>query len=156
MALAARVMGVIHNVSQWRDNEDKQRDNHITWFAFAKMLGLLPAGAVSLADLELIPTWLTGRFDRSMAGHALASGALRKFLASGDPGDWGKACRMFYDCTAIKFVDEGLGAERATSEARTVVEDYWLKDLIFATATDFGRKTGKEAADVFLSRLKEA
>jgi len=126
-------MSVIRNVSQWRDGDGKTRDNHSTWYSFAKMLGSLPASAVSLVDIDLVPAWLTGRFDRSIAGHALTSGALRKFLASGDPRDWAKACRILYHCTAVEFVDEGLGVEKATTEAQTIVEDYWLKELINAT-----------------------
>jgi hypothetical protein len=148
-------MGVIRNVSQWRDGDGKPRGNHSTWYSFAKMLGSLPASAVSLADIDLIPTWLTGRFDRSMAGYALTSGALRKFLASGDSRDWAKACRILYHCTAVEFVDEGLGVEKATTEAQTIVEDYWLKELINATAADFGRRVGKDASDVFVTRLTD-
>ena len=154
-ALANKLMGVIRNVTQWRDGDGKPCDNHTTWYLFAKMLGLLPVSAVTLADIDLVPTWLTGRFDRSMPGHVLASGALRKFLASADPADWAKACRILYHCTAVEFVDEGLGVEKATTEARTIVEDYWLKELINGTAAEFGKRTGKEAADIFLTRLTD-
>jgi hypothetical protein len=154
IALAEKVIAVVSNVSHWRDRDGKLRDDHNTWRSFAKILGLLPSSAVSLADIDLAPIWLTGRFDR-MTGHALASGALRKFLASDDPGDWAKACRILYHCTAVEFVDGGLGAERTTTEPRTVLEDYWLKDLINGTAAEFGSKVGKCAADVFLARLKE-
>lgn len=152
-ALADKVMNVIRNVSRWRDESGRPRDNHSTWYSFAKMLGSLPTSAISMGDIDLIPTWLTGRFDRSMAGHALASGALRRFLSSDDSGDWAKACRMLYHCTAVEFVDEGLGVEKASIEAQTIVEDYNLKDLIDATAAEFGRKVGKDASDVFLNRV---
>jgi hypothetical protein len=151
--LADKVMGVIRNVSQWRDGDGQLRDNHTTWYLFAKMLGSLPTNAVSLADIDLVPAWLTGRFDRSMAGNALASGALRKYLASGDPTDQAKACRILYHCTAVEFVDEGLGVEKVATEPRTVLDDFWLKELINATAAEFGRRSGKEAADIFLNRL---
>ena len=90
-----------------------------------------------------------------MAGHALASGALRKFLASDDPGDWAKACRVLYHCTAVVFVNEGSGTEKTTTEAQTVLEDYWLKELVNATAAEFGRKAGKDAADIFLARVND-
>jgi hypothetical protein len=153
--LAEKVTGVVRTVSQWRDSDGKPRDNHSTWQSFAKILGLLPSSAVSPADIDLAPIWLTGRFDRWMAGHALASGALRKFLASDDPGDWAKACQVLYHCTAVVFVGKGLGTETTTTEAQTVLEDYWLKDLINATAAEFGRKAGKDAADIFLGRVTE-
>ena len=127
-ALAEKVMRIVRNVSQWQKSDGKPRDNHNTWQSFAKILGLLPSTAVSLADIDLASIWLTGRFDRWMAGLALASGALRKFLASDHPGDWARACRILYHCTAVEFVNGGLGTERTTTEPRTVLEDYWLKD----------------------------
>ena len=95
--------------------------------------------------------WLTGRFDRSMVGHALTEGALRKFLASDDRGDWAKACRALYHLTSIVFVNDGSVTEKSTSEAHTVLDDYWLKELINTTAAEFGGKVGKDAADIFLS-----
>jgi hypothetical protein len=153
--LAEKVMGVVRNVSQWHDSDGKPRDNHSTWYSFAKILGLLPSNAVSAADIDLAPIWLTGRFDRGMAGHALASGALRKFLASDDRGDWAKACRVLYHCTAVVFVDEGSGTVKTRTEAQTVLDDHWLKELINATAAEFGRKAGKDAADIFLARVKD-
>lgn len=152
-ALAEKVMGVIRGVSQWRDGDGKPRDNHSTWQSFAKILGLLPSSAVSLADIDLAPIWFTGRFDRSMASHALMV-SLRKFLASGDHGDWVKACRILYHCTAVIKVDDSE-IERATSDVQTVLDDHWLKQLIASTATEFGRKVGKEAAGIFRDRVSE-
>jgi hypothetical protein len=153
MALAEKLMGVLRSVTYWRDDDDKPRDNHNTWFVFAKILGLLPTGAVSLADLQMLPTWLTGRFDRFMAGHTLAGGAMRKFLASDAPDDLAKACRVLYHCTALEYPDGNADGSSVSPEARTVVEDYWFKRLINPSAAEFGRKAGRAAADVFLARL---
>ena len=75
-----------------------------------------------------------------MVGHALTNGALRNFLASDDPGDWAKACRLLFHCTALEFVNERSGTETIMSEAQTVLDDYWLKELINATAAEFGRR----------------
>jgi hypothetical protein len=153
--LAEKVKAVVRNVSQWRDGDGKLRNNDTTWYSFAKIFGSLPASSISLNDIDLVSTWLTGGFHGSMAGHALASGALRKFLASDDPGDWAKACRILYHCTAVVFADEGLGTKRTATEARTVLEDFWLKELINSTAAEFGRKAEKDAADIFLARATE-
>jgi len=154
-ALAEKVMGVVRNVSRWRDSDGKPRDNHSTWQSFAKILGLLPSSAVTQADIDLAPIWLAGRFDRWMAGHALANGALSKFLASDDRGDWAKACRVLHHCTAVLFVGKGSRSGKTTTEAQTVFEDHWLKELINTTAAEFGRKAGEDAADIFLARVKE-
>jgi hypothetical protein len=149
--LAEKVMAVVRNVTQWRDDDGKLRNNDSTWYSFAKILGLLPTSTVALIDIDLVAAWLTGGFHGSMAGQALASGALRKFLASDNRNDWAKACRVLYHCTAIVFPGDGLGS----TEAQTVIEDYWLKELINATAAELGRKAREDAADIFLARTIE-
>ena len=148
-------MRVIRSVSQWRDDNNKPRDNQSTWSVFAKLLGLLPSSAVSMADIDLIPAWLAGPFRQSMVGHTLATGTVRSFLTSEDPRDWAKACHVLYHCTAVEFVGEGSESAKTTTEVRTLVEDHWLKNLIDVSAGTFGRKTGKDAADVFLTRLMD-
>jgi hypothetical protein len=153
--LANEVMRVIRSVSHWRDGDGQPRDNHTTWSVFAKMLGLLPTNAVSMTDIDMIPGWLTGKFDRMMVGHVLTTGTLRKFLASDDPDDWIKAARTLNHCTAVEFIGGKPGTDIITAEPRTVVDDYWLKEVINSTSTAFGKKVRKDAADVFLTRLKE-
>ena len=154
-ALAEKAMKVVRSVSRWRDNDGKPRDNYITWHSFAKILGSLPSIAVSRADIDLASIWLTGRFGHSMAGHALASGALRKFLASNDPTDWAKACRALFHCTAVVFGNKSSGPETIGPEPQTVLDDYWLKELIHSTAADFGRKTGRDVAEIFRARATD-
>ena len=154
-ALAEKVLVVIRKVSLWRDADGNVRDNENTWYTFATIYGLVPTSAVSLEDIELIPTWFEGAFNRSRVGVAFASGALRRFIESENPDDWLKACRILDHCTAIRWVDQkGLSNETA-KEATTVVEDFWLQKLINSTATAFGRKAGSEAANIFLARLRE-
>ncbi len=153
--LSDEVMHVVRGVSRWRDENNGVRDNSNTWSAFAKLLGLLPTGAVSIADTDLIPIWLAGPFRQSMVGHALVSCTLPSFLTSELPEDWIKACRILYHCTAFEFVGDGQETRKANSDVRTLVDDYWLKNLIDTNAGEFGRKIGRAAADVFVSRLKD-
>ncbi len=151
--LAEKVKVVIRSVSEWRDSNDEPRDNYRTWWFFAKILSLLPSSTVSQAEIDLVPIWLRGQFDRMMAGHALADGALRKFLASDNRDDLAKACRLLYHLTVVQFVRESPEAEQNRIEPRPVFEVYWLKELINATAADFGKKAGKDGADIFLDRV---
>jgi hypothetical protein len=154
-ALAEKVMNVVRDVSQWRDVNGKPRDNQITWQSFAKILGLLPSSTVSQLDLDLVPIWLTGPFDNSVVAQALATRTIRKFLTSIDPDDWVRASRLLYHLTAIVFVEKGSGAETTTPEVQTIIKDYWLKELVKATTTEFGKKAGREAADIFLARTTD-
>lgn len=153
--LADKVMTVVRQVSQWRDDEGQTRDNYKTWVTFAKILGLLPTQSVLATDIEMLPVWLAGRFDRSMAGHALLGNTLRRFIDSQHPDDWGKACRILFHCTALEHIDEKWIGGDTRKKAQTVVKDYWLKESVSASATALGAKVGKDIADVFLARLRE-
>jgi hypothetical protein len=151
--LTNKVMGVIRDVSTWRDTNGRPRDNYRTWHSFAKIFEFLPPNAITLTDIEMIPTWLSGQFDQTITGHALATGVLPRFLASNDPQDWLKACRILYHCTALEPVDGRSSSEDATTEVRTVVKDHWLKEFIDTSAATLGKKARQNAADVFLTRL---
>ena len=154
LTLADRVMDVVRKVSRWQDDNNKPCDNANTWSAFARLFGSLPNRAVSIADIGLIPAWLDGRFRQSTVGHGLATGTLHHFLNSEDTDDWKKACVILYHCTAFEFVHAGPEARKTPTDVQTLIDDYWLKELVSTTAGAFGRKMGKAAADVFLDRLK--
>ena len=125
-------MTVVGAVSRAREADGSIRENYHTYCTFAEIIGLVPTSAVSPEYLELIPGWLESKFDRGMIGHALDSGALRRFLASESPDDWNKACLILRYCTAIRWIDEReLGENR--KKPVTVVDDYWLKELMNIT-----------------------
>lgn len=153
-ALAEKVMSVVRTVSRAPVADGKLADNHHTTCVFVEILGLVPTQAVSLDDIEMIPLWLGGRFDRGMVGHALAAATLGRFIGSGDAADWAKACRILYHATAIQWSDEKvLGKGRQKPEG--VVDEYWLKDLIGKHAAEFGRVAGAAAATILVERTRE-
>ena len=154
-ALAEKVMSVVRHVSTWRDVEGNVRDNQNTWRVFTKIYGLVPTRVVTSNDIDLIPTWLAGKFDRSSVGYALAGGTLRSFLASDQRDDWLKACRILHHCTAIRWIEEPILTGETGGKAQTLIDDFWLKEIIRGSATLLGKKLGREAADVFLMRLTE-
>lgn len=152
--LADKVMNVVRSVSRARDHDGSIRDNYHTYRMFAEILGNVPISAVSVDDLELIPSWLNSKYERGLVGSALDTGIIKKLLASNAPEDWGKACIVLHHCTAIRWDDEkGLGDDH--KKPMTVVDDYWLKELIQHHAPTFGAKAGNAAADIFLNRLRE-
>lgn len=154
IALAEKVMNVLRDVSRWRDDQGNIRNNENTWYSFASIFGLVPTSVVSLPDVDLIALWLGTSFGRSRVGAAFAGGALNRFVESESPEDWSKACRILYHCTEIRWSDkERIGGEIG-KKAQTAVDDFWLEKLIDSSATLLGAKVGKEAADVFLERLR--
>ena len=150
--LAQKVMDVIRSMS--RDRDGRSSDNYHTYQKFAQILGLVPAAAVTIEDINLIPVWVNNKYDRGMVGQALDRGAIRSLLASDLPDDWQKACVILQHCTAIVWVDQkGLGKNR--KKPVSVVEDYYLKELIKHHASTFGIKAGREAAQIFCGRVRE-
>jgi hypothetical protein len=150
--LARKVMDVIRSVS--RDPDGRSSDNYHTYLKFAEILGLVPVAALTIEDIDLVPVWLNSKYDRGMVGHALDRGVIQSMLASDSPDDWQKACTILRHCTAIFWVDEkGLGKGR--KKPVSVIEDYWLKELIKHHAGTFGMKAGMKAARIFRDRIRE-
>jgi hypothetical protein len=154
-ALGEKVMSVVRQVSGWRDKDGTTRDNENTWHAFATIFGLVPLSVVSLADIDLMAAWFQAPFSQSRVGAELTRGPLKRFVSSDRPEDWTKACRILNHCTALIWKDEKQIAGGTHKTAVTVVDDYWLKALINSNATTLGAKTGREAAEVFLTRLRD-
>lgn len=154
-ALGEKVMGVIRQVSSWRDKDGTIRDNENTWHAFASIYGLVPLSVVSLADIDLMPAWFQALFSQSRVGAELARGSLKRFVSSDRPEDWTKACRILHHCTALIWKDEEQIGGGTHKTAVTVVDDYWLKELVNSSSSALGAKTGREAAEVFLTRLSD-
>lgn len=152
--LACKVLNVVRIVSGDRDADGKAKDNYHTFRLFAEILGLLPLCTISAEDLGMIPDWLESKFDRAMVSHALDSGLLTKLLSSDAPDDWSKAGLILRFCTAIRWNDDrSLGDGR--KKPVTVVDDYWLKELIEHHSHTFGIKAGHIAAGIFLERVRE-
>ena len=152
--LAQKVMDVIRSVSDYRDPDGKSHDNYHTYRKFAEILGHIPNAAITIDDLRLIPIWLSSKYERGMVGHALDRGALRHLLDSNNPDDWQKAIKILSHCTVILWVEEeGLGKGR--KKPISVVDDYWMNELIKHHARTFGVKAGKAAALIFRDRIRE-
>ena len=154
LALADKPMSVVRAASRVNEPDGTTRDNYHTWRIFATILGLVPTAAVKIEDLELIPVWLESRYDRGLVASALDKGILEKLLASNVPNDWNKACVIMRHCTAIQWVEEE-GFDEKRKKPDTVVDDYWLKELIDHHANSLGEKAGRHAADIFLRPLRE-
>ena len=148
--LAEKVMKVVRTVSQAREPDGQIRDNYHTYRKFSEILGLVPTAIVTPDDIDLVPGWLAGKFGRGLVGHALGEGAMNRFLTSDSTEDWNKACLLLNHCTATRVITENESGKTAT-----IVEDYWLKELIDHNSEKLGARVGKKASEIFLTRLRE-
>lgn len=152
--LANKVMGVVRNVSQFRDPDGSFRDNYHTFRVFAEILGLVPPETVTDDDLQLIPSWLSSNYERSLAAIELDKGLIKKLLESESADNWQKACVILEQCTVINWIDE-REFDGKRKKPLTLVDDYWLHKLITHHASSFGQKAGRNAAEILLARLRE-
>lgn len=154
LPLANKVMAVVRSVSRWRESGGHTQENYHTSRKFAEILGLVPTAAVTFEDLGLIEIWLNDKFERGMVSHALDEGALSHFLASPSPEDSEKAVVVLRHCTAIRWQPaKGFGDHER--KPTTLVEDFWLKELLKHHAGKFGAKIGEKAAETLLERVCE-
>lgn len=151
--LAQKVMDVVRAASSRPMNENIRDNSHVTG-KFAEILGLLPTEAVTFTDIEFIPDWLAGRFERGSVALALDRGAIGRFLASDSPEDWDKAVEVLRHCTAMQWeVSRWSPGDR---EPVPIVDGQILHQLIRDHAKSFGTRVGAKAARMLLERVREA
>jgi hypothetical protein len=150
--LAAKVMNVVRDVSAWRDDNGEPRRNYHTNRTFAEIFGLVSTSAVGVNDVDLLGQWLNDPYDRMLIASALDRGALSRFADSADPEDWKKAVRVLYHVTAIIWQKKTDGREPAPD---SVVDDFWLGELLRHHAKRIGGRAGSDAAAVMMKRVRE-
>jgi hypothetical protein len=153
LELSNKVMQVVRSVSQFRDQDGNLRDNYHTFRIFAEILGLLPLETVTLNDIDLIPAWLSSRYDRGLVASTLDKGYMSKALSTELPGEWEKACKVLYHCTAIRWEVERGFQDRGNLKPVSVVDDYWLDKFIKHHVEALGKKVGEKASNIFAERL---
>ncbi len=153
--LADKVMSVVREVSQFKDEGGEVRDNYHTYRIFAEIFGLVPREVLLKGDLDLIPAWLNGKFDKSLVGTKLSKGIITSFLESEAEKDWEMACIILNYLTELRK-GEDVPPRRRDKDLVTAVDGYFLKGIIKKHADALGRKIGGAASSMFVARLKEA
>lgn len=152
LPLANKIIEVIRTVSAWRDERGEPRHNYQTNRTFAEILGMLPTKVIASSDLDLLEQWLSDPYDRMLTVNALDSGLLPRLLDSTDPEDWKKAARVLHHVTGITWQKDSDESEPTPT---SVVDDFWLGELLKHHAKQIGRKAGVPAAETMLSRIRE-
>jgi hypothetical protein len=149
--LAEKLMEIIRNVTNFRDPIGESRDNYRTYYTFAEMVGMLPLRSITTSDIDLAHIWLSSKFDHGLVGHSLGKGLLKKLIAAGGSENLDKACRLMTQCIAYRWLP---GEDKRGRELVTVIEDYWLKQIIDTYAKELGSKVGLTAVKIFENSLR--
>lgn len=146
--LANKILVVVRACSTANDSDGIPRHNYHTARKFAEILGLLPTPLVQINDIDFIQRWLSDPYDRGLVCSALDKGLMNGLLNSTVPEDWSKAVRILYHCTELVKGD-------GDDQYRTIVDDYWLKELIDNHSSKLGEKAGSLTTAVFIERLSQ-
>ena len=152
LALANQVMEIVRTVSQWREADGQPRQNYQTARRFTEILGHLPTSAVTKADLDLLATWLSDRFERMLVAVAIDETLLPHLLASTSAEDWNKAVTVLQHATAITWVEEP-GTKSKT--ARTIIEDYWLEQILVHHVRPIATKLPRNTTQLLEGRVRD-
>lgn len=152
--LAGKIMDIVRTGSEEGNSVIRSSDNHHACLMFARIIGLVPLSTVNMDDIELIPSWLNNEFDSGYTAKEISEGILSRTLDENEDRPLKMACRILYHCTAIKSdgeADPGYGRFKPA----TVVDNFWLEQLLNKHIPTFVEKTVEEAAEIFIKRLKQ-
>ena len=152
--LAEKIMDILRKVSRKGTAEIRTRKNHYVCLMFAKIIGSVPLSAVKIEDIDLLPLWLDNELHSGAIAREINEGILSRFLNENTPASLKVACRILKHCTTVKWERE-YGMSDKFLKPVTLIEDYWLGELLKRHISAFGEKTAKETAEIFTVRLKE-
>ena len=131
-----KVLDVVRSVTLFKDESTGEpRDNFRTYFTFAELLGALPIRCITIADVGLIPTWLHSKYDRGLVPHALSKGLLKRLFDDSSAESAKKACAVIEACLELEHSSKRR--KRSGDDLATVVDDYWLKEMLQAHAVSW-------------------
>ena len=152
--LAEKILAIVRAGSKDGNSDIRSSDNFYACHMFAKIIGLVPITAIDKHDIELIPLWLGNEFDTGTTAKELSDGILCRTLDDNSPRSLEMACQILNHCTAIKN-DTETEAGSSWINLKTVVDDYWLEQILNKHIPTFVEKTAEETAVIFIKRLKQ-
>lgn len=141
------LIDIIRSVSNYRDQNGKRIDNYITDWVFIKIIANLPGHFVQIRDIEMIATFLESRWSNTLAGSEIGNNLLPALLNRGEKE---KSLKLFDIVTAVKWSNE-----RGDFEPDSVIDTYWLNDLLERNKDRFANICPQEASEILLSRIAE-
>lgn len=86
---ATRIAAIVRAISS--DAQQRGLDNWRTWWSLATVLSQLPLDVLTDLDVDMIRTWLAGRFESNMVGQELGKKLLPRLLDTPEPANWHRA-----------------------------------------------------------------
>ena len=141
------LIDIIRSVSNYREQNGKRIDNYITDWEFIKIIANLPGQFVQVSDIEIIAIFLESRWDTTLVASEIGNNLLPTLLGRGEKE---KSLKLFDIVTAVKWSNE-----RGDFEPDSVIDTYWLKDLLERNKDRLANICPQEASEILLSRIAE-
>jgi hypothetical protein len=101
---AARIAGIVRAISS--DAQQRGLDNWRTWWSLATVLSQLPLDVLTDLDVDMIRSWLVGRFESNMVGQELGEKLLPRLLDSAEPANWHRAMLLVDALSMVRSTGE--------------------------------------------------
>jgi hypothetical protein len=141
------LIDIIRSVSNYRDQNGKRIDNDITDWVFIKIIANLPGQFVQIRDIEMIATFLESRWENTLAGSEIGNNLLPALLNRSEKE---KSLKLFDIVTTVKWSNE-----RGDFEPDSVINTYWLNELLERNKDRLANICLQEASEILLSRIAE-
>ena len=150
-----QILGIVRNVTEYRNADGTVTDNYGTWHSFAKIISALPVESYGVDDLRMLRVWLESKFERGMmVGVVLGKELLPKLLERKEVAK-DKALIVIDEATRLKWLPMPTSLSRDKTEAVTAVDPYWLRKLFQKHSKELGEKCGPEVQRLLSERVQE-
>jgi len=137
---------IINSIANHKDEKGERIENRRTDWVLTKIISTLPIEKIEMQHIEFIGTSLKTRWNIGIVAKEIGDTVFPKLLNE-------KAKDLL-----IKLIDvvlDYLKVDRVTSDAYvSVMEEYWLDEILKKYKPDIAKLFGAEAAEVCLSKIK--
>jgi len=151
------LLAIISKVSKYKDSKKQHIDNYHTWHYFVKILLNLPNEKIPNEIIDLIPTWLSSRFDTTLPGAEITRKLLPKFLTD-NPNDIKKAEKIIKYITSIKIPPVGKEKKRDSKKDKKIellVDSHFLKEVFEKYSEDIGKKCSEKVIKDLVEKVRK-
>lgn len=132
------------------DAERRGIDNWLTNWNLAKAFASVQLEVLHADDARLVRSWLKTNFNADMIARPIGLELLPRLLAAGGPNQREIALGIIAAITACR---EDAGDD---NRHQGVVGDYWVREVVHASASALGRRCGEEAVAVLCRSLENS
>jgi gas vesicle protein len=151
------LLTIIREVSKYKDSKGQYIDNYRTWYYFVKILLNLPNIKIPNEIIDLIPIWLSSRFDTTLPGAEITRKLLPKFLTD-NPNDIKKAEKIINHITSLKIIPVSGEKKKDLKEDEKIellIDSHFLKEGFGKYSEDIGRKCSEKVIEDLVGKVKK-